>query len=157
MKSKLLNQEGGERTFAITFDAGEELIEGMRRFAREEELAASEFRAIGAFAEATVAYFDWDQKEYRGIPIGDQVELLSLIGHVTLPHADEEAEERNLHVHVVLGRADGSAVGGHLQRAVVRPTCEIVLNELPAYLARRTDPESGLALIDPDIEATSGS
>ena len=155
MRARLLHEDGGERTFALAFESGERLMEGLRRFAAEEELGASEFHAIGALQEATIAFFDWTTKSYRQMAIRTQVELLSLTGHVTLP-ADEEAEgERNLHVHCVLGRRDGTASGGHLVEAVVRPTCEVVLTELPAHLARRKDPESGLPLIAPEVEVES--
>lgn len=52
-----------------------------------------------------------------------------------------------LHAHVVVGKSDGSAHGGHLLSARVRPTLEVVLVESPAYLRRETDEETGLALI----------
>jgi uncharacterized protein len=74
---------------------------------------------------------------------------------VTLPADADEEGERNLHVHCVLGRRDGSASGGHLMEAVERPTSEVVLTELPAHLARRRDPESGLPLIAPEGEVGS--
>jgi predicted DNA-binding protein with PD1-like motif len=48
---------------------------------------------------------------------------------------------------VVLGRRDGSARGGHLLSAKVRPTLEVILTESPSYLRRAHDPASGLALI----------
>jgi predicted DNA-binding protein with PD1-like motif len=54
---------------------------------------------------------------------------------------------RKAHAHVVLGRRDGSTVGGHLLEAHVRPTLELMLTESPAHLRRMHDPETGLALI----------
>src|SRR3954454_15288760 len=141
MQSRLLHEQDGERTFAIAFETGDKLVEGLREVAREEDLSASEFRAIGALEEATIAFFDWHTKAYRHMALHTQLELLSLIGHVTLPADEEEEGDRNLHIHVVLGRRDGTASGGHLIEAVVRPTCEVVLTELPAHLVRRKDPE----------------
>jgi predicted DNA-binding protein with PD1-like motif len=47
----------------------------------------------------------------------------------------------------VVGDANGLAHGGHLLEAHVWPTLELVLQETPAHLRRRHDPESGLALI----------
>ncbi len=58
--------------------------------------------------------------------------------------------EPQLHAHVVVGKADGSAHGGHLLAAHVRPTLEVVLVESPKQLWRTPDAESGLALIDVD-------
>jgi predicted DNA-binding protein with PD1-like motif len=75
--------------------------------------------------------------------VEEQVEVLSLTGDISLaPDATPQ-----LHVHVVLGKHDGTAHGGHLLEAEVRPTLEVVVTETPANLRRRQDPESGLALI----------
>jgi predicted DNA-binding protein with PD1-like motif len=56
-----------------------------------------------------------------------------------------------VHVHAVLGRRDGSTVGGHLLQATVQPTLEVLLIESPGYLRKTCDRESGLALIDIDV------
>ena len=45
---------------------------------------------------------------------------------------------------------DGIAMGGHLLKAHVRPTLEVVLTESPRHLHKRKDAESGLALIAAD-------
>jgi predicted DNA-binding protein with PD1-like motif len=47
----------------------------------------------------------------------------------------------------VTGTETGSAMGGHLLKAHVRPTLEVVLTESPRHLHKRKDAESGLALI----------
>ena len=153
MKSKILNHDGA-RTYVVALETGDSLIASLTRFAREERLAASEFTAIGALAWARLAYFNWETKAYDEIPVDEQVEVLSLNGRITLPEgADRETPEfdrdPHLHVHCVLGRGDGTTVGGHLMEAEVRPTCEVFVNESPAHLGRRTDPESGLPVIDP--------
>jgi uncharacterized protein len=72
--------------------------------------------------------------------------VLANVGDITI-----HRERPNLHAHVVLGKADGTAPSGHLIRAAVRPTLEVVITETPRHLHRRFDPESGLALIDPTL------
>jgi uncharacterized protein len=144
MHAKLLHQDAGERVFALVFDTGEDPIEGLTRFAEERDLGASSFTAIGAFQEATLGYFDWEKKDYDRIAVAEQTEVLALVGDVAL---DAESGGRKVHAHVVLGKRDGAACGGHLLAARVRPTLEVVLNESPAHLKRVHDPESGLALI----------
>ena len=59
-----------------------------------------------------------------------------------------------MHAHVVLGRSNGSTLGGHIQEARVWPTLEVILSEEPAYLRRTIDETTGLALID--LEASGG-
>ena len=142
MRVKLLN-ENGERMFAVIFQTGDDPVAGLTAFAVGHKLKAASFTAIGAFSEATLGYFEWEKKEYERIPVAEQVEVLALLGDITLQDG-----KPHLHAHVVLGRRDGSACGGHLLDARVRPTLEVIVTEAPAYLRRRRDPASGLALID---------
>ena len=142
MKSKLLNATP-ERTYAVVLEAGDEPIGCLTRFAREHGLDAARFTAIGAFADAVVAFFDLESKAYEHIPVHQQVEVLSLIGDVAL--APDGGPK--LHAHVVLGRRDGSTCGGHLVAAHVQPTLEVMLVESPGWLQRRIDAATGLPLI----------
>jgi len=143
MRAELLDGHAGNRTFAVIFDTGEEPIAGLTRFAEQENLTGASFTAIGAFSEALLGYFDWEKKEYERIPLREQAEVLALVGDVAV----EQDNGKKLHAHVVLGRRDGAACGGHLLRATVRPTLEVILRETPGFLQRRHDPESGLTLI----------
>lgn len=135
---------GGGTVRALIFETGDEVMSLLADFARRENIRAARFTAIGAFREATLAYFDWEKKDYIDIPVREQVEVLVLTGDIAWKDDKPVA-----HVHVVLGRRDGSTVGGHLRRAIVRPTLELMLTEAGA-LQRRFDPASGLALIAPE-------
>jgi predicted DNA-binding protein with PD1-like motif len=143
MKSTLIDERDGLRTFVLVLATGDEPIQAFTSFAAEQRLGGSHFTAIGAFSRAVIAYFDWPSRQYRQIRVDEQVEVLSLIGGIAL-----ENGKPKVHAHVVLGKADGTAHGGHLMEAIVRPTLEIVTTELPQHLVRRFDPDSGLALID---------
>lgn len=135
---------GDERTFVLVFETGDEVMEGLLAFAREHDLSAARFTAIGAFSEVVLGYFDWQRKDYDRIPVREQVEVLALTGDVAL-----DKDEPAVHAHVVVGRRDGTTRGGHLLEALVRPTLEVMLVEAPAVLRKRVDEESGLALIEP--------
>jgi hypothetical protein len=142
MKGKLISS-AGDKTYAVIFDTGDEVVKGLTAFAREHRLAGSHFTAIGAFQDVTLGYFGWQKKDYQKIPLREQVEVLSLVGDVALkPDGSPQ-----LHAHVVVGRPDGTTRGGHLLEAHVRPTLEVVLVESPVHLQRQHDAESGLALI----------
>jgi uncharacterized protein len=143
MKASLLHEHEGLRTFALVLATGDEAMASLEAFATERQLKATQFTAIGAFARV-VAYFDWTSKEYQHIPIDEQVEVLSLVGDISV-----ENGKPKIHAHVVVGKADASAHGGHLIEGHVRPTLEIVLTETPGHLQRRHDRASGLNLIDP--------
>jgi predicted DNA-binding protein with PD1-like motif len=145
MKTRLINDDN-QRTWIIVFESGEEVVSCITEFATVHELAASQISAIGAFCEVELAYFDIESKQYEKIPVHEQVEVLSLLGDVTLSE-----NQPKVHLHAVLGRRDGSTRGGHLIKGVVRPTLEVVLTESPVHLRRKFDPEVGLALIEPDL------
>ncbi len=141
MQSRLL-QDGPQKTYALVLATGEEASETIQAFAREQRLTASQITAIGAFRDVVLGYFDLERKEYRRIAVDEQVEVVSLLGDIAL-----KDDEPALHAHVVVGRSDGTAMGGHLLCAHVRPTLEVILTESPAHLVRRHDPQTGLALI----------
>jgi predicted DNA-binding protein with PD1-like motif len=143
MKTKLIHESGGQRTFALVFETGDEAAARLAQFARDHRVTAAQFTAIGAFSGATLAYFDWETKQYQKFTVDEQVEVLTLAGDVS----EAEGGGPQVHAHVVVGRRDGSTRGGHLIAGHVRPTLEVVLVESPAHLRRRHDPATGLALI----------
>jgi predicted DNA-binding protein with PD1-like motif len=144
MRSKLIHEHGGQKTYALIFDTGDEVMAGLLDFARQNKLGGSHFTAIGAFSDVTLSYFDWEAKAYQKIPVREQVEVLSLVGDIALKDG-----EPKVHAHVVLGRRDASTLGGHLVEAHVRPTLEVILVESPEHLRKVHDEETGLALIRP--------
>jgi predicted DNA-binding protein with PD1-like motif len=143
MQHKLLNESEGERTFAVELETGEEAMACLHTFAKQQRISAAQITAIGAFSSLVLKYFDWDKKQYLDNPVKEQVEVASLIGDVALAPSGEPS----IHVHLVVGRRDGTALAGHLGSGVVRPTLEIILTESPAHLRKKQDPQSGLALI----------
>jgi hypothetical protein len=147
MQNKLLNTAGGQRTFVVVLETGEEVMNCLQEFVDRERLTAAHLTAIGAFSDAVLAYFDWERKAYIRNPVAEQVEVASLIGDVAL----SPDGKRTLHIHLVLGKRDGTALAGHLVEAHVRPTLEVVLTESPAHLRKTRDVESGLALIRPEV------
>jgi predicted DNA-binding protein with PD1-like motif len=143
MRAKLLNAAAAERTYALVFDKEDEPVGLLTRFAEEHAIGAARFTAIGAFSMVVLGYFDWQKKDYERITIREQVEVLSLIGDIALG----ERGEPKVHAHVVLGKRDGTAHGGHLLQGHVRPTLEVVLVQSPSTLQKVHDAETGLALI----------
>lgn len=143
MNSKLINQT--PRTLAIVFDSGDEVLDGLKQVATEFKLTASHFTAIGAFQEVTLGFFDLAGKRYKKTVIREQVEVLSLIGDISLKDADPQ-----IHAHVVVGKDDCTTLGGHLIHGLVRPTLEVILTESPSHLHREFNAEFGLPLIQLD-------
>jgi uncharacterized protein len=142
MKSKHIAAD--TETQVIILDTGEEAFAALTRFANEAGISAASLTAIGAFERATVGWFDIASRSYRKIEVNEQCEVLSAIGDIAVG----DDGKPSLHVHIVLGLADGSTRGGHLLAGMVRPTLEVVLTEVPAMLRRKKRADLGIALID---------
>lgn len=143
---------GSSTRFAVVLDEGDEIAESLETFAREESLDGASFTAIGAVSEAMLGFFDPGIRDYVGIPVGEQAEVLSLVGDITRADPDAASTDgsaRTVHGHMVLGLSDGRTVGGHLLSGRVRPTLEIIVTETPAEMRRTYRADVGLALIDP--------
>jgi uncharacterized protein len=144
MQCRELARSDDQRSHVLVFERGEEVMAELEAWCRDRSVSAARFTAIGACSDVLLGWFDWKAKRYREIPVDEQVELLSMVGDVAL-----EDNEPAVHAHAVVGRSNGTVRGGHLLRARVRPTLELVIDEAPDHLRKRHDPESGLALISP--------
>ncbi len=144
MKAKVI-EDGDDVTYVVVCDPGDEAFDTLTQFARAQDLEAAQITAVGAFSRATVGWFDPATKQYRGIQVDEQCEVLSLIGDVAYGQ-----DGPGVHAHVVLGLSDGTTRGGHLLEGRVYPTLEVVIRESPARLRKVLNPDIGIALIDVD-------
>ena len=147
MKVRLLGENGGVKRYAIIFAKGDEVMSGLRDFARQNKVTSASFTAIGAFSQATVAWFDESKKEFKLVPIKQQVELVSMIGDIAL-----SGDHPAVHTHVALASSDGTVRGGHLINAYVFPTLELFMTVYPTALHKQLDEATGLMLIDPSLK-----
>src|ERR1700721_3751390 len=106
MKAKVID-DVDEVTYVVVCDPGDEAFDTLTRFARTQDLEASQITAVGAFSRATVGWFDPETKEYRRIPVDEQCEVLSLIGDVA-----GGQDGPSVPVHVVPGLSAGPTPGG---------------------------------------------
>jgi predicted DNA-binding protein with PD1-like motif len=131
------------KTFVLVFETGDELARGLQKFASEHKLVSASFKAIGALSCVKLGWLNWQTKQYEpSVLLEEQIDLLSLIGDVAVNDG-----EHQVHAHLVVGKRDGTAHRGRLLQSHVRPTCELVLTESPAYLNKEFDPAAGIPLI----------
>jgi predicted DNA-binding protein with PD1-like motif len=133
----------GERTYAVIFAEGDEIMSGLTEFAVREKLVAGHFTAIGALERARFGWFDRAQNAYRNIPIDHQVEMISLIGDVGLVNGAPQ-----IHAHGAVGFPDGQVHGGHMLEAIVWPTLELFFTAYSTPLIKTHDAETSLFLFD---------
>ncbi|MGA2254952.1 MAG: PPC domain-containing DNA-binding protein [Thermoguttaceae bacterium] len=134
---------GDVKTHLLVFRTGQEVMKGLRAFAQKHKLAAGYVSGIGAISDAVIGYFDPETNIYLRNHEKGQAELLSLTGNLALYN-----NEPFFHVHVALGLREGTARGGHLFEATVRPTVEVVLTTLSTPVHRKIDRATGLPLLN---------
>jgi predicted DNA-binding protein with PD1-like motif len=144
MEIKLVKDTPEEKIYAVIFHKGDEALSGLTDFAIKHKVGDAHFTAIGAVSSATLAWLDVPQKIYHRIDVPQQAEVLSLIGDVATFNGKPV-----VHMHAILGRQDGSTVGGHVFELNVNPTLEVFVTVNTTPLKKRPDDASGMKLIDP--------
>jgi len=139
----IFENPGGERTYALVFAKGDEVLSGLTEFAGREKLTAGYFTAIGALQRARFGRFDRAQEACRNIQIMEQAELISLIGNVALINGSPR-----IHAHGSVGFRDGHMRGGDLLEATAWPTLELLFSACPTTLVKEHDDETDLFLFD---------
>jgi predicted DNA-binding protein with PD1-like motif len=125
MKATVI-EDARQKSFILNFESGDEVISGIEKFARESGLQNAQLTAIGGFSSATLGSFMWDSKDYKRIPVNEQVEVMTMTGNVV-----SDSDGLKVNAHAVLSKADGSAQGGQVLEAFVNPRMEVILGESP--------------------------
>ena len=125
----------------IRMDRGEEIVEQLRTVCEKEKITLASVSALGAVNDFTAGVFHTDTKQYVSHQITGAFEIVSLTGSVTTMDGAFYA-----HLHMSAGDETGHVWGGHLNRAVVSATCELVVQVSDGTVERAFDPDVGLNL-----------
>ncbi|MEE0204410.1 MAG: PPC domain-containing DNA-binding protein [Oscillospiraceae bacterium] len=128
----------GDTIFA-RLDRGEEILEQLKILALQENIKLASVRGLGAVDEFTVGVFKTDRKQYDANSFTGYFEIVSLTGTITTMDGEYYA-----HLHMSAGNEKGEVFGGHLNRAMISATCELVIQVVDGTVERRFDPEIGL-------------
>ncbi len=129
-------------TVLLRIDRGEEIIETVKRVAEKERIRLASVEALGAVDDFTVGVYDVAAKRYDSKTFTGAFEIVSLVGTIT-----EKDGAFYQHLHMSAGNKNCEVFGGHLNRAVVSVTCEMVIRVLSGAVDRAPDPETGINLI----------
>lgn len=128
-------------TLVIRFDPNEEIIENLRAIAEKEQIKLASVEALGAINDFTVGVFDTVEKKYYSNRFQGAYEIVSLTGTITTKDGAFYQ-----HLHMSAGESSGAVFGGHLSRAVVSATCEMIVRVIDGRVERVLDPDIGLNL-----------
>jgi predicted DNA-binding protein with PD1-like motif len=130
-------------TIVLRLDPGDEILEQIAKVADEEKIELAEISGLGAVNEFTVGVFYTAEKQYHSNSFEGYYEITSLTGTITTIN-----DQPYLHIHMSAGDVKGNVVGGHLNRARVSATSEIVIRTVKGHVGRKMSEEIGLNLFD---------
>lgn len=130
-----------DNTIIARIDKGEEILEKVKEIALKENIKLASISALGAVNDFTVGVFKTDEKKYYSNSFQGYFEITSLTGTINTMNG-----EFYIHIHMSAGNEKGEVFGGHLNRAVVSATCEMVITIIDGSVDRYFDEEIGLNL-----------
>ena len=128
-------------TIVARIDKGEEILEKVKEIALKEKIKLANVNALGATNDFTVGVFKTDEKKYYSNEFQGNFEIVSLTGTINTMNG-----EPYIHIHMSAGNDKGEVYGGHLNKAVVSATCEMVINVIDGAVDLYFDEEIGLNL-----------
>ena len=130
-----------DNAIVLRVDRGEEILEQLKAVCLKENVKLASVSGIGAINDLTSGVWDVERKEYYSNHFTGVYEVANLVGTITTMNGEYYA-----HIHISAGDAQGHVVGGHLNRAVISATCEMVVTVIPGTVDRAFSPEVGLNL-----------
>ena len=130
-----------DKSIVVRLDRGEEILEQLQKIAVQEDIRLASISALGAVGDFTVGVFETSAKQFQANRFQGDFEIVSLTGTLTTMEGASYA-----HLHMSAGDSEGKVFGGHLSRAVVSATCEMVITLIEGRVERAFDPEVGLNL-----------
>lgn len=129
---------GGSR-YVVSIDNHVEIAEALTAFCRAQGIRSGSISGIGAIGKMTLRFFDPATKEYVDREFAEQMEIANLTGNISTLDG-----ETYLHLHIIAGRRDYSAVAGHLLSATLSGAGEFVVEDFGTEIIRVHSPELGL-------------
>lgn len=132
-----------DKTIIARIDKGEEILEKVKEIALKENIKLAGVQALGAVSRFTVGIFKTDEKKYAANEFEGDFEIVSLTGTINTMN-----DEFYSHLHMSVGGEKGEVFGGHLSKAIVSVTCEMVINIIDGKVDRRRDEQAGVNLFE---------
>lgn len=120
-------------------DKGEEILTTIKEISLKENIKLASVQALGATDEFTVGVYKVDEKKYYANEFKGYFEIVSLTGTINTMNG-----EFYTHIHMSAGNDKGEVFGGHLNKAIVSATCEMVIDIIDGNVDRKYDEETGL-------------
>ncbi len=128
----------------VRLKKGDEIVSSLLSLAEEQDILFAQVTGIGATDCADFGCFNTSLKQYKNIhKDGENFEITSLVGNIS-----EMNGEKYQHLHINISDENGNVYGGHLKKAVISVTAEIVITFTDTKVGRVYDDTVGANLLD---------
>ncbi|MFC2583328.1 MAG: PPC domain-containing DNA-binding protein [Lachnoanaerobaculum saburreum] len=129
-------------TVIVRVDKGEDIIKELLSLSEKENILFASISGLGAVNDIELGIFDTSAKKYHSKRLIGDFEITSLVGSLS-----RKEDKPYIHVHMSVGNVlTNEFFGGHLNKAIVGATAEIVLNVVEIVVEREFVEEIGLNL-----------
>ena len=129
-------------TIIVRVDKGEDIIKELLSLSEKENILFASISGLGAVNDIELGIFDTSTKKYHSKRLIGDFEITSLVGSLS-----RKEDKPYIHVHMSVGNVlTNEFFGGHLNKAIVGATAEIVLNVVEIVVEREFVEEIGLNL-----------
>lgn len=138
----LIREVGISSVYMGRLGHGTDLLEELTRVCIDKNVTLGRVEAVGAVRNATLGYYDQENRTYEFTVHSKPCEILNLTGNVSIRDG-----RPFVHAHVSLADHSGTAFGGHLAPGTTVFACEYVVQAFTGdTLVREADAETGLPL-----------
>ena len=130
-------------TIVLRLEKGEEVIESIKNLCEKEDIKAGSISGLGASNHVVVGLFKVEEKKYYSNTFEEDFEITNLTGNISRMN-----DEVYLHIHGTFANVEGKCIGGHLNKAVISATSEIIITKINGDIGRKFSEEIGLNLIE---------
>lgn len=136
---KILESE----THLLRLHKGDEIIASLINYCKLKEISFVTFDVIGAVSEIELAIYDLPNKKYIKSAFEEAFEIASMNGNIS-----KLDDKYIVHAHGVFSGIDFNCKAGHVNRATISATGEIILKSYEDKIIRKKNDEIGLNLLD---------
>jgi len=129
-------------TIVLRLEKGEEVIESIKNLCEKEDIKLGSISGLGATNHVVVGLFKVEEKKYYSNTFEEDYEITNLTGNISRMNG-----EVYLHIHGTFANFEGKCIGGHLNKAIISATSEIIINIINGEVERKFSEEIGLNLI----------
>jgi predicted DNA-binding protein with PD1-like motif len=143
MGGSYMNYKVDGQTIILVLEQGEDIVEQVTAIAQQQNGKFGTVSGIGACQGVELNFYNLETQTYEKRAVKEPLELISLLGNIS--HVDDKPFA---HLHATFGTNQYQTLSGHLTKAIVSATAEIVITMTEVNINRKHNSKIGLNLLD---------